>query len=103
MLTKNTKQWIEALGYEIPNDFEQMQDLGEKFKPYLHMLGNQALFNDKANRGAKDLPFAKKKDFYKRQALELTKSLAHCEKWSLSQISARQKELANTAHLTWRK
>ena len=102
-LTKSVKAWVQDLGFEIPGTFEGMRDLGKKLEPFLYMLGNQALLNDKANRGAKDLPFEKKKDFYKKQALELTRSLGECETWGLSQISARQKDIANNAHLIWRK
>ena len=32
-LAKNTKQWIEDLGHEIPETFEKMQDLGEELQP----------------------------------------------------------------------
>ena len=102
-LTKNAKRWIEDLGYEIPGDFEEMRDLGTKLKPFLNMLGNQALLNDKANRGARDLPFEKKKNYYKKQALELTKALVESEDWGPSQIVANQKAMAKKAHLIWRK
>ena len=102
-LTKNAKRWIEDIGYDIPCDFEQMRDLGTKLKPFLNMLGNQALLNYKANRGARDLAFDNKKDFYKKQALELTKALVVCEDWGPDQILARQKAMAGNAHLIWRK
>ena len=67
------------------------------------MLGNQALLDNKANRGARDLPFNKKKDFYKEQALELTKALAECEHWNTSRILENQKEMASNAHVIWSK
>ena len=102
-LTKNAKRWIEDLGYEIPSDFEQMRDLGAKLRPFVYMLGNQALLNDKANRGARDLPFDKKKDFYKKQALELTKVLLESENWGSDQITRRQKTMARNATTIWRK
>ena len=102
-LTKNARRWIEDLGHEIPSDFEQMRDLGTKLNPFVYMLGNQALLNDKANRGAKDLPFDKKRDFYKKQALELTKALVKSENWGPSQILANQKAMAGNAHMTWPK
>ena len=100
-LTKNVRNWIEGLGCDIPDTLEEKQKLGKLIEPYLYMLGNQALFNDKANRGARDLPFAKKKDFYKKQALELTKALAACENWGLDQILTRQREIAKSAPLIW--
>ena len=103
MLTKNVTQWVEDLGHNIPNTLDEMEDLGRLIEPYLYMLGNQALLNDKANRGARDLSFAKKRDFYKKQALELTKELAAREDWGLNQILARQKEIAKKAHLIWPK
>ena len=102
-LTTNTKRWIEDLGYELPSTRKQMRDLGTKLKPFTNMLGNQALLNDKANRGARDRHFEKKKDFYKKQALELTKSLASYEQWGLDQILANQRDMAKRAPQIWRK
>lgn len=102
-LTKNVKHWIEDLGYDIPKTLEEKRNLGKKLDPLLNMLGNRALLNDKANRGAKDLRFSKKKDFYKKQALELTKTIAKYEKWGLSQMSEKQKEMAKNAHRIWPK
>ena len=102
-LTKNVRQWIEDLGYHIPTTSGGMSSLGKELEALLNRLGNQALLNDRANRGAKDLPFSKKKDVYKKQALELTKTLAENEDWGLSQISARQEEMAKSVHLIWPK
>ena len=102
-LTQKVRQWIEDLGYDIPKTPDDERDIGKKIKPFLYMLGNQALLNDKANRGAKDSEFPKKKDFYKKQALELTKTLAEYDKWGTDQISARQKEMAKDAPLIWPK
>jgi len=100
-LTKNVRQWIEDIGEIVPSSIDGMEDLGRSIEPALHMLGNQALFNDQANRGARDLPFDDKKDFYKRQALELTNSLCDHSVWGLDQILTRQKQLAKNAHLVW--
>ncbi len=102
-LTKNVRQWIEDLGESVPNGLDQMEHLGRSIEPALNRLGNQALFNDRANRGARDLPFEAKKNFYKRQALELTNSLCSFDEWGLVQISDRQKKLAKNAHLVWAK
>ena len=102
-LTVNAKQWIKDLGYKLPKSRQEMLDIGKILEPYVNRLGNQALLNDKANRGAKDRPFAQKRNFYKNQALELTKSLSKLEKWGLKQISARQKELAKKAPSIWQK
>ena len=102
-LTTNVKQWILDLGYEIPETSEEKLNLGKELEPYLNMLGNQALLDDRTNRGVKDLPFDKKKDCYQGQGLELTKSLADHEKWEASQILARQKEMAQQAPLVWTK
>ena len=102
-LTSNVRKWIEDLGYEVPKTRDEKRDLGKKLEPYLNMLGNQALLNDKTNRGAKDLPFAKKKDFYKTQALKLTNALVKFEKWGLDEIEVRQKGLAKNAPPIWPK
>ena len=102
-LTKNVQKWIEELGYDIPGTSDGMFVLGRELKLLLDMLGNQALLNDKDNRGAKDLPFSKKRCFYKKQALELTKILAEKKKWGLNEILARQSEMAKRAHLIWPK
>ncbi len=103
ILTKNVKRWIQDLGYSIPSTSKAQLALGAKLDPFLNMLGNQALLNDKANRGARDLSFAKKKDYYKKQALELTKTLASHEAWGVKQIRDRQKTLAEKAPLIWPK
>ena len=102
-LTKNVKQWIKDLKHDIPETHEGKQNLGKEFKQYLNMLGNQALLNDKDNRGAKDRKFAGKKQLYGKQALELTKALAEYEEWGPSQIQARQKEMAKRAIKIWPK
>ena len=102
-LTKNVRNWIVDLGHEVPNTTAEKQALARLLEPYLNMLGNQALLNDKVNRGAKDLPFLKKKVLYSKQALELTKGLAKHENWGLERISERQKQLAKQAVNIWRK
>ncbi len=100
-LTKRVRQWIDDLGRRVPETPEGKQDLGEELKPHLNMLGNQALLNYVENRRARDLPFADKRVLYGNQALELTKALGKLEEWSLSQIQARQKDLAGRAIQTW--
>ncbi len=102
-LGRNVEQWIEDLGYKIPETPEQKKELGEKLEQWLNMLGNQALLNDKANRVAKDRPFSEKKSFYGGQALKLTKSLENQEQWREKQISERQKKMAEEAPSIWGK
>ena len=102
-LTKNVKQWIEDLRRDIPETPEGKKNLGKEFKRYLNMLGNQALLNDKENRGAKDRQFAGKKNLYGKQALELTKALSEHAEWGPAQIQARQEELAKRAIKIWPK
>ena len=102
-LTKTDKEWIEDLGYNIPATSIEKRDLGKKLQTYLDMLGNQTLLNDKANSAAKNSPFPKKKPFYQKQALELTKQLIEKEEWGPDEIVARQKEMAELAVSIWRK
>ena len=102
-LTPSVRQWIEDLGYEIPETPEDKKEMGHKFGQWLNMLGNQALLNEKANRGLRDRPFADKKIFYGRQALKLTEELASNEQWAESQILERQKRMAKEAPSIWRK
>lgn len=102
-LTTNVRRWIEHLGYPIPGTPEEMQELGKILQPYLNRLGNQALLNDRANRGARDRPFDKKRAFYERQALELTKALKGRAKWTMTEIKTRQKRLAKDAPQVWPK
>ena len=102
-LTPSVRQWIEDLGYEIPETPEDKKEMGHKFGQWLNMLGNQALLNEKANRGLRDRPFADKKIFYGRQALKLTEELASNEQWGESQILERQKRMAKEAPSIWRK
>ena len=102
-LTPSVKQWIEDLGYEIPETTEDKKDMGEKFGQWLNMLGNQALLNEKANRRLQDRPFADKKVFYGRQALKLTNTLVEQQQWGENQILERQKAMAKEAPSIWRK
>lgn len=100
-LTKNVRQWIGDLGHDIPDTIEQKRCLGEVLRRYTNMLGNQALLNYVVNRGARDLPFAKKRQLHDKQALGLTNALAEIEAWGPAQIEARQEELATRAVQTW--
>ena len=78
-ITSKASKWINALGFEVPGSNEECKELGKQIESYLHKLGNQALLNETANRGAKDSPFDSKKSFYAGQKLELTKELADME------------------------
>ncbi len=102
-LTTNVKAWLKDLGFNIPDVLTEKSKVGKSLEGFLNRLGNQALLNDKANRGAKDLPFDKKKCFYKKQALTLTNSLTKYDQWDLKKISERQKEMAKEAPGIWRK
>ena len=102
-LTPSVKQWIKDLGYEIPETSDDKKGMGHKFGQWLNMLGNQALLNEKANRGLRDRPFADKKVFYGNQALKLTEALAREGQWGERQIFERQKKMAEEAPRIWRK
>ena len=102
-LTPNVKEWVKDLGYGIPETAQEAKDLGKTLKNPLYSLGNQALLNDRVNRGAKDLPFSKKKEFYLRQALKLTSTVADNENWRIDRILQRQTEMAEKAPTIWRK
>jgi len=102
-LTKNVRQWIEYLGYEIPEEAENKKELGEEIEQILYLLGNQALLNTKKNRVAQDKPFTLKKPFYSTQSIKLTKRLETHEKWGKVQIVERQKEMAKQAPSKWPK
>ena len=99
----NAAQWITDLGYEIPTSAQTKSNLAKELGPYLNRLGNQALLNDRANRGARDRPFSKKKGFYSKQALELTKQLTKHEAWGMEEVLKRQKALAEMAPQIWPK
>lgn len=100
-LTKNVRQWIKDLGYKVPGTPEGRLKLGEELTSSLNVLGNQALLNFVENRRARDLPFADKKNLYRKQDIELTKALTTRMRWGPSQIRARQKKLASRAVQTW--
>ena len=102
-LTRNVRNWIEHLDHKIPVDQGDKKEIGQELEQYLNRLGNQALLNDKANRGAKDKPFQTKKEFYEKQALELTNRLIGCEEWKPEQIIERQRKMAARAPETWPK
>ena len=102
-LTKNAIWWIEHLGFEKPVTDQEKEELAMTISSWLFRLGNQALLNDKANRGAQDNPFDKKKVYYQKQALQLTNTLSNLEEWKFAQINARQKEIASRAVKIWAK
>ena len=102
-LTPNVKHWIVDLVHDIPDTADEKYVLGKGLERLLYMLGNQALLDGKANSGARDLPFGGKRDFYREQALKLTRALAGNEKWGESEILARQREMAKRAPLIWPK
>lgn len=102
-LSARVRQWIKDFGHPVPETREGKQELAEKLRPFLNMLGNQALLNDKKNRGARDKAFANKKPYYKKQKLELTNSLSEQDSWGENQILSRQKQLATRAPEIWPK
>jgi len=91
------------LGYEIPETSDRKKELGETLAKELNKLGNLALLDNKDNRGARNSSFAKKKIFYEKQGLLLTKNLTKCKQWREKEISARQNKMARTALKVWPK
>lgn len=102
-LTGNVKQWIEDLGFKVPETPKQKMELGHDLDELLNLLGNQALLNMTKNRGAKDKPFLEKKVFYAEQALKLTKALTKHQRWGEQEIRDRQKKMAKEAPTVWPK
>ena len=100
-LSPRVEQWIKNFGHEVPKGPKEKKELANSLRPLLNLLGNQALLNNKANRGARDKAFVTKKPFYEKQALELTKALADYESWGESQTMSRQKEMAKRAPEIW--
>ena len=98
----NVKRWIEDIGKPFPTATEEKRRLGKSLETFLNMLGNQALLYHKANGIATDAPFRDKREFYKGQASELTKTLAENAMWGPKEIIARQKMLAERAPEVWR-
>ena len=102
-ITKNAREWIEAMGYDIPSMVVQRDTLGLKLKSYCNMLGNQALLNLSKNRKGKDKQFSVKKEYYNDQVLELTKRLGDLTEGDVTRIEERQCEMAERAPSIWRK
>ena len=100
---RNVKKWIIDIGEPLPETTEEKRTLGESLQTLLSMLGNQALLYHKANGIATDAPFEDKREFYRGQASELTKTLAENSVWGPKEIIARQKMLAERAPEVWRK
>ena len=99
----NNLAWITALGYDVPESRRERKQLGEKLGSILNRLGNLALLDNKDNRGARNSAFSKKKGFYEKQGLLLTKRLTKFDQWTEKEISTRQNELAESALLVWPK
>ena len=102
-LTKNVRTWIEDMGFSMPSNPTEKQDLGRQLEVFQDLLGNQALLHEHRNRKAKDQPFAKKKEGYKSQASDLTKELADIAVWNPEEICGRQKRFADIASDIWTK
>ena len=102
-LTKNVRTWIQDMGFPVPSNPTEKQDLGRQLEECQDLLGNQALLHEHPNRKAKDQPFATKKEGYKSQASDLTKELADIADWNPEQICARQKRFADLASEIWTK
>ena len=102
-LTRNAKNWIEDMGFPIPETPEDKLKLGQNLEQGLNRLGNLALLDIVENRGAQDRRFEDKKDFYTKQQLILTKDLLEQDTWDISHIVGRQKEMAKRAPQVWRK
>ena len=100
---KNVQRWIEDLGEHIPSATDEKRKLGKRLETLVNMLGNQALLYHKANGIATDAPFIEKRELYRCQASELTKSLVENSVWGPKEIIARQKMLAERAPRIWRK
>jgi len=69
----------------------------------VYRLGNLTLLENKLNRDADRLKFTDKKTFYKQSNCKLTSSIPdNFEEWNESNLSARQRGLANDAKSIWR-
>ena len=100
-LTKNATTWIQAMGFTVPSDQEDYEELGRQLVEFQDLLGNQALLHKHPNRQAKDKPFEIKKDGYKDQASSLTKELADLGGWNPDSIRTRQQRFAGWAPEIW--
>jgi hypothetical protein len=107
----------EATPYFIPNDDRQAINLEhvlpenpegnwpdfdeEKVRGYSKRIGNMALLLAKNNSDLKSADFVTKKAVYKDTPYDLTRQIAEMDKWTVLEIDARQKRLAELAVKTW--
>jgi len=101
-LTRNTRQWIEDLGYEIPTSEEVSKDLGRKLENATYSIGNLALLDLRLNRGQRDAAFDAKRANLQGMGVELTRSVGLRNRWNEREIRHRAEELAESAVSVWK-
>ena len=100
-LTINARKWIRDMGFPVPGNPTEKQNLGHQLEEFRDLLGNQALLHKHPNRRDKDKPFSTKKEGYEGQASKLTKELADVAVWNPAQIRSRQERFADRASGIW--
>lgn len=87
-----SQEWIEYLG----------DDVGE-FENLVNKWGNLTLLDFKINSAISNGPFSKKRIEYKKSMIRDTRGIAEETDWGVSQIVARQNDLARRANEYWAK
>jgi uncharacterized protein DUF262/uncharacterized protein DUF1524 len=70
---------------------------------WLNRLGNLTLLSGKLNSAIKNGPFEKKKPFYEKSEIQITRALVEHDAWSSAEVEARQKSLAEYGLIAWPK
>ncbi len=77
-------------------------NLGVEAVPWVERLGNLTLLEEHLNRDARNRPFEKKREIYRRSAFRMTRMLAEYDRWNEDTVRDRQREMARWAVAVWR-
>lgn len=88
---KLTEYWKNVLG----------PDYATLHAHYLNTIGNLAPLNKGENSAAQNDTFTAKREFYKKSSWILTRDVAECSDWGVTEIENRARALSETALKLW--
>lgn len=95
-----------TLEHIMPREASQWQlsnNERERHSESLGKIGNLTLLTNAKNSSVSNSPFLKKKKAYVGEHLAINRFVIECDKWTSTEISDRQKELAEIAIKIWAK
>lgn len=103
-LKDDTTVWLEHILPRSPGGdsvwVETFPDESER-RECTHKIGNLTLLLDRLNRDAKNYPFSRKKEDYKKSQIELTQQLTNFERWNAATVKKRTETLFELARQVW--